>query len=65
MYEGNRFAFGNKFIAFEYFKTLCSLTTRLNEKTKKETCLFFVLCENEDKILNKKKTTDKMNRMLI
>ena len=58
-------AFRNRFIAFEYFKTLCSLTTCLLEKTKKETWLFFVLCRNESKLLNKKKTTDRMNRKLI
>ena len=64
-YESIRIAFGNRFIAFEYFKTFYSFTTRLIEKTKKETCLFFVLCKNESKILNKKKTTDRMNRKLI
>ena len=47
-----RIAFANRFVAFVYFKTFCSLTTCLIEKTKKERCLFFVLCKKESKILN-------------
>ena len=65
LYENISITFGNRFIVFEYFKTLCSLTTRLIEKTKKEVCHLFVLCKNKSKILNKIKTTGKVDRTLM